>query len=88
MLTQMKELKNNGIYTLPNGAAYVAQRVAGGRFFLYLCQANAFSYIPTHLVTPEGCIQPWYGGSREWAAEELTDTGKLYDPKTGANCLD
>ena len=81
----MKELRNNRIYKLPAGAAYVAVRVGDERFFLYRRTPDAFAHPPPYKVTSEGRVRPWFGGSREWAAEELTDTGKLYDDPKGAN---
>ncbi len=81
----MKELREQGIYTLPDGNVYVARSAGHGRYFLYPCNDDA-SHPPRFLITSAGRIQPWM--TDEWVVEDLVDTGKSYDFSQGFECSD
>ena len=70
----MKELREKGIYRLPDGNFYAAQSAGHGRYFLYLSDEGGISDPPRYLITQTGKIQPWV--TEEWLVDDLVDTGK------------
>jgi hypothetical protein len=83
----MKELRNTGIYTLPDGNSYAVFSADEGRYFLYLCK-HGISNPPSYQTTSDGRVLPWLGTGPEWRVEDLTDTGKTFDFPQGFNCPD
>lgn len=81
----MNELRNNGIYTLPNGSAYALFSAGRGRYFLYPCDGGAFNP-PSFEATRDGRVLPWLGGGDKWCVTDLEDTGLTYSFPEGFNC--
>jgi hypothetical protein len=85
----VKELRERGIYTTPEGTKVVASRTRrsifqtsktiiqtglGNIFFLFSRYAWAFHDQPDYMVDEKGCIILDESNSR-WRVEDLTDTG-------------
>jgi hypothetical protein len=83
----MKELRNAGIYKLPDDNVYAVFSADKGKYLLYRCQ-HGVSNPPSYQTTPDGRILPWLGEGHEWKVEDLTDTGKTFDFPKGFNCPD
>jgi hypothetical protein len=71
----MKELRNYGVYKLPDGHSYVLVRGGSGNSYLFDC-AQPPSQPPVFQVTQEGRVQRWFNSGPEWFVEDLEDTGE------------
>lgn len=80
-----QEIREDGIYKLPDGNDYAARNAGHGRYFLYPCK-DGVSDPPRYLITRTGRIQPWV--IDEWAVEDLVDTGKTFESAEGLKCPD
>ena len=69
------ELRERGIYMLPDGDEYVASVARGGGFALYDLQVWKRYGLPDYEIDARGrmtCV----GQSTHWRVEDLTDTGR------------
>ena len=80
-----REIREEGIYKLPDGNDYAARSAGHGRYFLYLCK-DGVSNPPRYLITRAGRIQPWVVD--EWVVEDLVDTGETFDFTEEFKCPD
>ena len=71
----MAQLRDCGIYRLPDGKEYVAACNLSGVFFLFDC-TTAAEPRPVFEVTEEGRVARRFGTGREWSVEDLSDTGR------------
>ena len=71
------DLRDYGIYRVPDGMLHICVRASGGRYFLHLLLMG-FNMAPRYVVERDGRVAPWLGGSQEWRVEELEDTGENY----------
>lgn len=87
VLTAMTQLRNYGVYRLPDGLGYVAVRGGSGNFYLFEC-GDELKLPPVFEVTSEGYVLRWFNSGPEWLAEHLEDTGRVFDPSRHLNCPD
>jgi hypothetical protein len=72
----MKELRERGLYRLPDGAEFVASLAPrGGGYALYHPQVFKRYGLPDYQIDTEGRLNRM-GESTRWLAEDLIDTGQ------------
>jgi hypothetical protein len=72
----MKELRERGLYRLPDGAEFVASPAArGGGYALYDPQVWKRYGLPDYQIDATGRLNKM-GESTRWRAEDLIDTGQ------------
>jgi hypothetical protein len=71
----MKELRERGIYRLPDGIELVASFARGGGFALYNPQIWKRYGVPDYEVDARGRVTQ-LGQSTHWRADDLEDTGQ------------
>jgi hypothetical protein len=87
VLTAMRQLRNYGVYRLPDGRGYVAVRGGSGKFYLFECR-EGLKLPPVFEVTQEGLVLRWFNSGPEWCAEHLQDTGRTFADGKKLNCPD
>jgi len=69
----MQQLREQGIYTLPEGGEFVAHAVLDGGYVLYT--PGAWEFFGTHLYEADGRgTINLYGRSTRWQIKDLIDT--------------
>lgn len=71
----MKELRERGVYTLPDGEEFVASVARGGGFALFNPQIWKRYGVPDYEVDPLGRVTQ-LGQSTRWRVDDLMDTGR------------
>ena len=71
----MKELRERGVYTLPDGEEFVASVARGGGFALFNPQIWKRYGVPDYEVDPLGRVTQM-GQSTRWRVDDLVDTGR------------
>jgi hypothetical protein len=72
----MKELRERGLYRLPDGAELVASPAArGGGYALYDQQIWKGRGLPDYDIDVQGRLKKM-GESTRWSADDLIDTGQ------------
>ena len=71
----MKELRERGVYTLPDGEEFVASIARGGGFALFNPQIWKRYGVPDYEVDPLGRVTQ-LGQSTRWRVDDLVDTGR------------
>jgi hypothetical protein len=71
----MKELRERGIYRLPEGEELVASMTRGGTFALFDQRVWARYGVPDYEVNAEGRLTRM-GESTRYSITDLTDTGR------------
>ena len=72
----MKELRERGLYRLPDGAEFVASPAArGGGYALYDPQVWKRYGMPDYQIDATGRLNKM-GESTRWRTEDLIDTGQ------------
>jgi hypothetical protein len=71
----MKELRERGIYRLPDGEELVASVGRGGGFVLYDERVWRRYGVPDYSVNAQGKLTRM-GESTRWSLEDLSDTGR------------
>jgi hypothetical protein len=71
----MNELREQGIYTLPDGREFVAHAVFRGGYVLFTTRDWEFSGIHLYETNAAGQIRS-KGHSTSWRVEDLTDTSR------------
>lgn len=75
----MKELRERGLYRLPDGAEFVASITPrGGGYALYHPKVWKTYGVPDYRVDDMGCLTRM-GESTSWRDEDLIDTGQTAD---------
>lgn len=74
----MKELRERGIYKLPDGDEFVASFARGGGYALYNPQIWKRYGVPDYEVDAQGRVTRM-GESTRWRLEDLLDTGRTAD---------
>jgi len=74
----MKELRERGIYRLPDGEELVASIARGGGFALFNPRVWQRYGVPDYTVNAEGKLTRM-GESTRWRVEDLDDTGRTAD---------
>ena len=74
----MKELRERGVYTLPDGEEFVASVARGGGFALFNPQIWKRYGVPDYEVDPVGRVTQ-LGQSTRWRVDDLVDTGRTAD---------
>lgn len=74
----MKELRERGVYTLPDGEEFVASVARGGGFALFNPQIWKRYGVPDYEVDPLGRVTQM-GQSTRWRLDDLVDTGRTAD---------
>lgn len=74
----MKELRERGVYTLPDGEEFVASVARGGGFALFNPQIWKRYGVPDYEVDPLGRVTQ-LGQSTRWRVDDLVDTGRTAD---------
>ena len=74
----MKDLRERGIYKLPDGEEFVASVARGGSYVLYNPQIWKRYGVPDYEVSAEGRLTRM-GESTRWRIEDLSDTGRTAD---------
>jgi hypothetical protein len=74
----MKELRERGVYTLPDGDEFVASVARGGGFALFNPQIWKRYGVPDYEVDPLGRVTQM-GQSTRWRVDDLVDTGRTAD---------
>ncbi len=74
----MKELRERGIYKLPDGEEFVAGAARGGGYALYNPQIWKRYGVPDYEVSAQGRVTKM-GESTRWSVEDLLDTGRTAD---------
>ena len=69
----MQQLREQGIYTLPEGGEFVAHAVLDGGYVLYTPGAWEFFGIHAYESDARGTIH-LHGRSTRWQIKDLTDT--------------
>lgn len=71
----MQELREQGIYTLPDGRSLVAHAVFRGSYVLYT--QEAWEFFGLHLYEADGSGRLLQGGrATYWRVEDLADTAR------------
>ena len=81
----MTQLRDCGIYRLPDGYLYVAVQGGSGAFYLFDC-ATGTRARPIFEVTPEGRVARWFNTGPEWWVEDVSDTGETFDGSRQLKC--
>jgi hypothetical protein len=68
------KLKENGIYTLPDGREFVVRAARQGGFLLHDLRLGVSS-APLYLVDGSGQFLSW-GKRTSWSVDDLLDTGR------------
>ena len=71
----MKDLRERGVYTLPDGEEFVASVARGGGFALFNPQIWKRYGVPDYEVDPVGRVTQ-LGQSTRWRVDDLVDTGR------------
>jgi hypothetical protein len=71
----MKDLRERGVYTLPDGEEFVASIARGGGFALFNPQIWKRYGVPDYEVDPMGRVTQM-GQSTRWRVDDLVDTGR------------
>jgi hypothetical protein len=71
----MKDLRERGVYTLPDGEEFVASVARGGGFALFNPQIWKRYGVPDYEVDPLGRVTQM-GQSTRWRVDDLVDTGR------------
>ena len=71
----MKELRERGVYTLPDGEEFVASVARGGGFALFNPQIWKRYGVPDYEIDPLGRVTQ-LGQSTRWRVDDLVDTGR------------
>jgi hypothetical protein len=75
----MKELRERGLYRLPDGAELIARPAArGGGYALYDQQVWRRNGMPDYQIDEKGRLNRM-GESTRWSADDLIDTGQTAD---------
>ena len=74
----MKDLRERGIYRLPEGEELVASVARGGGYALYNPQIWKRYGVPDYEVDPQGRLTRM-GESTRLRVDDLTDTGRTAD---------
>jgi hypothetical protein len=74
-MTDMKDLRERGVYTLPDGEEFVASVARGGGFALFNPQIWKRYGVPDYEVDPLGRVTQ-LGQSTRWRVDDLVDTGR------------
>ena len=74
----MKDLRERGVYTLPDGEEFVASVARGGGFALFNPQIWKRYGVPDYEVDPVGRVTQM-GQSTRWRVDDLVDTGRTAD---------
>ena len=74
----MKELRERGVYRLPDGEELVASVARGGGYALYDRQGWTRYGLPDYLIDAKGRVTRM-GQSTILTAEDLIDTGRTAD---------
>jgi hypothetical protein len=70
----MRQLRNFGVYRLPDGLGYVAVRGGSGKYYLFSSEEWP-RLPPVFEVTADGRVLRWFNPGPEWLDEQLEDTG-------------
>jgi hypothetical protein len=73
------ELRDNGVYTFPDGREFVVRVAQEGGYMLHDPRLGVTS-APVYWVNGAGQILFW-GKRTPWVAEELRDTGRMSLPE-------
>ncbi len=71
----MKELRERGVYTLPDGEEFIASVARGGGFALFNPRVWKRYGVPDYEVDPSGRLTQ-LGQSTRWRVDDLVDTGR------------
>ena len=82
----MSQLRNRGVYRLPDGHGYVAVRGGSGRFYLFECSRGL--RLPPVFEVAEARVRRWFNSGAEWGVEQLEDTGRTFDEAHKFKCPD
>lgn len=74
----MKELRERGIYKLPDGDEFVASFARGGGYALYNPQIWKRYGVPDYEIDAQGRVTKM-GESTRWRLDDLEDTGQTAD---------
>lgn len=74
----MKDLRERGVYRLPDGEEFVAGTAHGGGYALYNPQIWKCYGVPDYEVNVQGKLTRM-GESTRWRVEDLLDTGRTVD---------
>ncbi len=73
----MRQLREYGVYRLPDRESYVAVRGGSGRFYLFECKWGLD--LPPAFVVEGGRVRRWFTSGTEWSEDDLEDTGETFD---------
>ena len=73
------ELKNHGVYALPDGNEFVVRPARYGGYFLHDLRLGVSS-APLYLIDGSGQFLSW-GRPTQWSLEDLRDTGRTSLPE-------
>ena len=79
----MRELRDRGIYTLPNGMVFVARKISGEYYFLHSPLMDARIKVH-HAVDASGRIMMLRAAPLSWHSDDLTDTGRTQETADGS----
>ena len=75
---QKIDLRERGVYMLPDGEEFVASVARGGGYALYDPQVWKHYGLPDYEINAQGRITK-VGQSTHWSVEDLIDTGRTAD---------
>lgn len=78
----MAQLRDFGIYRLPDGHSYVAVRGGSGTHYLFDYERGSAGR-PVFEVRDDGRVARWFSTGAEYRAKDLEDTGRTYDAGHG-----
>jgi hypothetical protein len=73
------ELKDQGIYKLPDGREFVVRTGSHGGYILHDLRLGV-SYAPVYLIDGSGQFLSW-GKPTRWSLADLSDTGRKAVPE-------
>ena len=73
------ELRENGIYALPDGRELIARMGMLGNYLLH-DPTHGVSAAPLYLINESGQLLSW-GRVTRWSARDLNDTGRVSSPE-------
>ena len=82
----MAQLRNFGVYRLPDNHPYVLVRGGGDRYFLFDCDLR-LKAAPVFEVA-QGRVRRWLGSGAEYGVEDLEDTGETFERGHRFRCPD
>ena len=73
------ELKENGVYALPDGREFIVRRGMHGGYFLH-DPIRGDTAAPVYLIDRAGQLLSW-GRNTRWTNRDLRDTGRISLPQ-------